>query len=162
MLFADRHVDVDDVLRIGKWNRPVAAVYTTDAANYHYFDPALEKRVAALSSALPGKPSVTLLDESRDGNRNLLFVGGLDDPGRYFRYDAKARQLSPLMPVRAGFEAVVPAPQQAVSYPAADGTMIPAVLTLPPGPEKPGRPAIIMPHGGPGYRDSPGFDWLAQ
>lgn len=162
LLFASDKVDVDGVLRIGKWRRPVAAIFTTDAANYRYFDPILEKRVAALSGALAGKPPVVVLDESWDGGRNLLLVGGLDDPGRYFRYDAKSRQLSPLMPVRAGFDAITPAPQRAVSYPAADGTMIPAVMTVPPGPAQPGRPAIIMPHGGPAYRDALGFDWLAQ
>ena len=52
---------------------------------------------------------------------------------------------------------------EAISYPAADGTMIPAYLTLPPGQEKAkGLPAIVMPHGGPSSRDVWGFDWLAQ
>lgn len=52
---------------------------------------------------------------------------------------------------------------QAVSYPAADGTMVPAYLTLPPGIEHAeGLPAIVMPHGGPASRDVWGFDWLSQ
>jgi len=49
-----------------------------------------------------------------------------------------------------------------VSYPAADGTMIPAFLTLPPGSDGKGLPAIVMPHGGPSARDEWGFDWLVQ
>ena len=51
----------------------------------------------------------------------------------------------------------------AIRYPAADGTMIPGYLTLPPGrSDAKGLPAIVMPHGGPSSRDEWGFDWLAQ
>ena len=49
-----------------------------------------------------------------------------------------------------------------VTYRAADGTQIPAYLTLPPGGAQRGLPAIVMPHGGPSARDEWGFDWLAQ
>jgi dipeptidyl aminopeptidase/acylaminoacyl peptidase len=49
-----------------------------------------------------------------------------------------------------------------VTYPAADGTMIPAYLTLPPGSDGKGLPAVVLPHGGPAARDEWGFDWLVQ
>ena len=51
---------------------------------------------------------------------------------------------------------------RSITYPAADGTRIPAYLTLPPGSDGKNLPAIVMPHGGPGARDEWGFDWLAQ
>src|SRR4029453_6469019 len=51
---------------------------------------------------------------------------------------------------------------KAISYPAADGTRVPAYLTLPPGKEAKGLPAVVLPHGGPSARDEWGFDWLAQ
>jgi dipeptidyl aminopeptidase/acylaminoacyl peptidase len=49
-----------------------------------------------------------------------------------------------------------------VTYKAADGTVVPAYLTLPPGGSGRGLPAIVMPHGGPGARDEWGFHWLVQ
>lgn len=50
-----------------------------------------------------------------------------------------------------------------VSYPAADGMMIPGYLTLPPGVSDPrGLPLVVLPHGGPAARDYFGFDWWAQ
>jgi dipeptidyl aminopeptidase/acylaminoacyl peptidase len=39
---------------------------------------------------------------------------------------------------------------------------VPAYLTLPPGSTGRGLPAVILPHGGPGARDTWDFDWLAQ
>src|SRR5690606_34024757 len=49
-----------------------------------------------------------------------------------------------------------------ISYKAADGTMVPGYLTLPPGSTGKNLPTILMPHGGPSSRDEWGFDWLAQ
>src|SRR3546814_2287120 len=49
-----------------------------------------------------------------------------------------------------------------VSFPAADGTTLPAYLTLPPGSDGKNLQAIVMPHGGPASRDQWGFDWLTQ
>ena len=166
LVFADPGVDVGGLLRIGKFHRPVAAYYITDSIQYHFFDPVLDKRSKALSAALLGKPDVHVLDENWDGTRNLIFAGGDADPGQYYRYDVGTHTLSPLLPVRqelAGYRAGV---QTAVHYAADDGANVPAFLTVPPAtvapPASGRRPAIIMPHGGPGARDTLGFDWLAQ
>jgi dipeptidyl aminopeptidase/acylaminoacyl peptidase len=64
--------------------------------------------------------------------------------------------------VRPQLETVAGANVRAVSYPAADGVMIPAYLTLPPGSAGRNLPTIVLPHGGPASRDVWGFDWLAQ
>ncbi|MBV8972867.1 MAG: S9 family peptidase [Sphingomonadaceae bacterium] len=37
-----------------------------------------------------------------------------------------------------------------------------AILTLPPGRAAKGLPLVVLPHGGPGASDDPGFNWLAQ
>ena len=162
LVFAHPQVDVDGVLRIGKYNRPVAAIYTLDSRHYFYFDDSLDKRSKALTKVLPGNPPVAILDESWDGRYNLVLVGGEHDGGAYYRYDTQTRQLGLLLKVRPGLDSRPAAAETRVDYPAGDGAMVPAYLTLPPG--KPGRglPAIIMPHGGPAARDALGFDWLAQ
>ena len=72
------------------------------------------------------------------------------------------RRLNEIMLSRPQLEGVQMAEVRAVSYQAADGTMVPGYLTLPPGSNGRGLPAIVMPHGGPGARDEWGFDWLAQ
>jgi dipeptidyl aminopeptidase/acylaminoacyl peptidase len=49
-----------------------------------------------------------------------------------------------------------------IHYAAADGTTIPAYLTLPNGRAAENLPLIVFPHGGPLAADEPGFDWWAQ
>ena len=162
LVFAHPAVDVDGVVTIGKFRRPVAVSYTLDSTQYKYFDPVLEKRTRALSKALPGNPAVTVFDESWDGTRNLVFAGGESDPGTYYRFDTTTKSMASLLPVRPQLADIRSATQTDVTYTAADGTKVPGYLTLPPGGPAKGLPAILMPHGGPSARDALGFDWLAQ
>jgi dipeptidyl aminopeptidase/acylaminoacyl peptidase len=115
-----------------------------------------------LTRALPNLPMIDVVDSSEDEKRMLVWAGSDTDPGRYFLFDRDSKQLSELMLVRPELEAVAMGTMRPVSYPAADGTMIPGYLTLPPGSTGKNLPAIVLPHGGPGARDYWGFDWLSQ
>jgi acetyl esterase/lipase len=162
LVFAHPQVDIDEVIRIGRSRRPVGASYVTEKREAIFFDPELKKLAAALGKSLPKLPLIRFVDASADETKLLLWAGSDVDPGRYFLYDKTARQLSEVLTVRPQLEGVTLAPVKAVSVRAADGTAIPAYLTMPPnGPAK-GLPAIVMPHGGPSARDEWGFDWLAQ
>ena len=155
-------VDIDNVVRIGRRGRVVGASYTTDQSEIIYFDPELKALAASLSKALPGLPMISVIDSSVDESKLLLLAASDTDPGRYFIYDKASRKLEEIMLSRPELEGAKLAEMKPVSYPAADGTMIPAYLTLPPGSDGKGLPAIVMPHGGPEARDSRGFDWFAQ
>ena len=49
-----------------------------------------------------------------------------------------------------------------IHYPARDGTSIPAYLTLPPGGASKNLPVVVLPHGGPHWRDTASFDYIVQ
>ena len=88
---------LDGLLRIGKWRRPVAAAYTMVGQEYEFFDPDLKKLSNALGNALPGKPAVSIVDESWDGRYKLVFAGSDVDPGRYYRFDTQSREMNELV-----------------------------------------------------------------
>lgn len=162
-VFAHPSVDVSGFSRIGRRGRIVGVSYVTDTRETAYFDPALAALRKSLAKALPKTPLIQFVDSSEDEQTMLLWAGADNDPGSYYLFDRRAKQLSPLLPDRPVLADVRLATMKAVSYPAADGTMIPGYLTLPPGKETArGLPALEMPHGGPGSRDEWGFDWLAQ
>lgn len=162
LVFAHPTVDVAGVRRIGKYGRAVAAEYYTSGLNLAFFDAGLAKLDAALAKALPGNPEVSVVDESWDGTKKLIFAGSDVDPGRYYLYNATTRQLGELLPVRPQVAGLTLAQVKSVTYPARDGTQIPAYLTLPPGKDGKNLPILILPHGGPSSRDVWGFDWLPQ
>lgn len=155
-------VDVDDIIRLGRQRRVIGASYATERRQTTYFDPELQRIAQQLSRALPNSPLINFVGASDNERRLLIWAGSDNDPGTYYVLDRDTRNLARVMRARPELDGMTLANVRAVTYRAADGTQIPAYLTLPPGGVERGLPAIVMPHGGPEARDVWGFDWLAQ
>lgn len=162
LVASDGKVDIDDVVRFGHGQRVIGYTYATDQRHAVYFDPEFKKLADSLGKALPKQPLVDFIASSADGQKLLIFAGGDTIPGAYYLFDRTARSLNELALVRPELEGKPLASVQPINYAAADGTQVPAYLTLPPGKEAKGLPAIVLPHGGPSARDEWGFDWLSQ
>jgi len=163
LVYAREDVDLGATARIGRRQRVVGVHYSTDYPHIHYIDPAIEALTVSISRALPTHPALEVVDSSVDENKLLIFAGSDTDAGVYYIFDRTTHELATFLVARDPLEGVKLATVKPVTYPAADGTQIPAYLTLPPGVTSPkGLPAIVMPHGGPDARDQWGFDWFAQ
>ena len=162
VVMARNDVDVDRLIRIGRQRRVVGASYATEKRAVEYFDPELKAFAAQLQEALPGKPLINIVGASADENRLLIAASSDTDPGMVYLYDQATRELSEIMPLREHLVDRTMGAMTPISFPAGDGTQIPGYLTLPPGSDGKGLPAIVLPHGGPSARDEWGFDWLVQ
>lgn len=115
-----------------------------------------------ISAEFPGK-DVFALSRSRDGMRRVVGVNAPDDPGGYHLYDAATDSFRPLQRAQPWLDALALAPMTVTSYPARDGLVIPAHVTLPPGSAAGAPPPfVVMPHGGPWSRDVSDYDPLVQ
>jgi dienelactone hydrolase len=162
LVYSRPDADVSDLVRIGRQHRVVGASYVTEARQVSYFDPQVDALMRSLTNAAP-QHSLKVIGASLDESKLLLFASTDSDPGVYYLFDRPSRKLATFLVARDELEGVKLATAKAVSYPAADGASIPAILTLPPGRESAkGLPAIVLPHGEPSARDAGGFDWLAQ
>jgi dipeptidyl aminopeptidase/acylaminoacyl peptidase len=150
------------LIQVGRQQRPVGLTYETDRRRTEFFDPALQALGRSLSKALPGLPLVSFVDASADESKLILFAGSDTDPGHFYLYDKATRHLTEIGAKRPQLAGLRLGEQRAIMYRAADGTMVPAYLTLPAGSSGKNLPAIVMPHGGPSARDEWGFDWLSQ
>lgn len=163
LIYGNPDVDVSDLIYIGRRHRVIGVSYVTDRRQAHYFDPELAKLVESLAAALPQHPAVRIVDSSVDESKLLISASRDDNPGTYYLLDRQSRQLKPLFAVREELDGIKLATVTPITYPAADGTIVPGYITFPPGKENTkGLPAIVMPHGGPDARDEWGFNWLAQ
>jgi dipeptidyl aminopeptidase/acylaminoacyl peptidase len=162
LVYARPDVDVDDIIRIGRKNRIVGLSFATDRRQAYFFDPTLAAIAKTLGKALPGNPAVYFEGASTDEQKLLIWVGSDVDPGCHYLFDRKTKQLKRLLLSRPELAGYTLATVKSVMVRAADGTQIPAYLTLPPGSTGKHLPAIVMPHGGPDSRDEWGFDWLSQ
>lgn len=162
LVYANEQVDVDNVVFANRGTRVVGVTFAEEGRQNVYFDPDYRTLTGSLSRAIPNLPMIGFTGTSADGNRLLVHAASASDAGRYYVYDRTARSLNEILTVRPQLENVAPASVRSVTYAAADGTRIPAYLTLPPGGTGRNLPAIVMPHGGPASRDVLGFDELAQ
>lgn len=155
-------VDISGVMRSGDGQRVIGYRYSDEQSHRVYFDPEFKALSESLSRALPKMPIVSFVDSTMDGRKLLVFAGSDNDPGRFYLFDRDKKSLNEAMLERPQLEGRALATIKSVTIPAPDGAQIPAYLTLPPGLDAKGLPAIVMPHGGPSSRDYWGFDWLSQ
>ena len=163
LVYADPVVDVDGLVTLGRHGRVIGATFVSDRRQVVYFDSTYQALAASLAKTLPDTPLILFTSASADERKLLVFATGDADPGRFYLLDRDTKKMVEVLRARPDLTGRRLANMQAVSYPAADGTPIPAYLTLPPGvTTAKGLPAIVMPHGGPSARDEWGFDWLVQ
>jgi dipeptidyl aminopeptidase/acylaminoacyl peptidase len=155
-------VDISGVVRVGRGRKVIGYTYSDEFNHVVYFEPEYEKLASALGKALPKTPLIDFDGSSNDEQRLLIFAGADTHPGTYMYLDRPTKKLSTLADVRPELDGRALATVKATSYAAADGTRIPAYLTVPAGSTGKNMPAVVLPHGGPSSRDQWGFDWLPQ
>lgn len=147
-LFDDRHTPIG------------VRYYESGRLVSEYFDAQNARLVAQLQKAFPGR-TVATLNRSRDARKFLLWVDGSDVPPQIYFLDIDRKQAELLDEFYPHLAGRAMAPTHALKVKAANGTMIDAFLTLPPGDGK--RPLVVMPHGGPiGVADALHFNHDAQ
>jgi dipeptidyl aminopeptidase/acylaminoacyl peptidase len=163
LVHANEQVDVDNVVYANRGERVIGVTFADERRRIVYFDSDYAAIARALSRAMPNLPLIDFGSTSADGSKVIVHAGSDTDAGRYYVFDRTSRRLNEILLVRPALENRPAATVSAVTYPAADGTQVPAYLTLPPGrTDARGLPAVIFPHGGPEARDEWGFDWIAQ
>jgi dipeptidyl aminopeptidase/acylaminoacyl peptidase len=157
LVASNPNVDIDDVVRVGDGLKVIGYTYTQDRETIVYFDKEFEQLHSQLQHLLPNNPQLSFEGASADGRKLLILAGGASDPGRYYLYDKQTHELNELLDRRPALENHPLGTVSAITYKAADGTSVPAYLTLPPGKTPKNLPAIVLPHGGPSARDTWGW-----
>jgi dipeptidyl aminopeptidase/acylaminoacyl peptidase len=135
--------------------------YTDTRRRVKWFDPDLALVQSQIDSAVNGRQA-DIVSMSRDRQRLIVRLGGADQAGRFYYFDRADGRMRFMADVSEDFGAHAFAPVSTVKYKARDGLDIAAVLTVPAGREAKNLPLILMPHGGPFFRDSEQWDWWAQ
>lgn len=132
------------------------------AVDYRFLSPADGALWAKVRRGF-GDAVVHLESWSDDRRTVVLRVEGKAFGAGYFLLDVATHRADWLADEYLRLPPEVLGEKRAIHYTAADGTEIPAYLTLPPGTVEAKRlPLVVLAHGGPAARDDPGFDWWAQ
>jgi dipeptidyl aminopeptidase/acylaminoacyl peptidase len=157
---ADPGADVSQVVIHPITHQVQAVAFTRARIEWKVLDDAVAQDFSALSAAHPGDFSIV----SRDHADARWLVRYEHDRGapRYYIYDRASKQATFLFSTLPELDDQPLAEMKPVTYEARDGLTIHGYLTTPAGVEARNLPAVILPHGGPWYRDVWEFDPLVQ
>jgi dipeptidyl aminopeptidase/acylaminoacyl peptidase len=156
-----KHVDFGSAIFSEVSDELIATTYDDERQRIYWKDKAFEADYKFLQKKLPGK-EIGFGSSTKDEKLWLISANADTDPGSTYLFDRTTRKLTLQYEVRDKLNRAYLAPMKPVKYPSSDGLDIPAYLTLPKGVEAKNLPAVIVPHGGPWYRDSWGYDAFAQ
>jgi dipeptidyl aminopeptidase/acylaminoacyl peptidase len=133
-----------------------------EEATTEWLDPEIGAAHGVLTRAFKGR-AVSLSGWSKDKTRFLARVAGPSAPGTWYLYDRARKEVSPLGEEYPELNGAALGTTRWMTYKARDGLEIPAYVTTPPG-AKPGAkaPLVVLPHGGPAWRDTFDFDYMVQ
>lgn len=135
--------------------------YNDDKRKYYFKNKAWEAEYKWLKTQVPNA-EISLGSSTKDERKWLVYANSDTDPGATYLYDRDKKTLDfqyrprPKLPVKDL------ANMKPVRFTSTDGLEIPAYLTLPKGLEAKNLPAVLVPHGGPWYRDSWGYNPFVQ
>ncbi|HTU68614.1 MAG TPA: prolyl oligopeptidase family serine peptidase [Steroidobacteraceae bacterium] len=101
-----------------------------------------------------------IIDASEDQKFLVVESYSDTDGGTYQLYDVEKEKLQKLGTAYPQLETRSLGSMTNILYKAADGTEIPGYLTVPSGVEKKNLPLVVLPHDGPGDRDTWKFSYL--
>lgn len=132
-----------------------------EEASYAFFDQNDQHLWSLVANAYRGQ-GVKLVSWSDDRKKIVVLADSPTEGPAYALIDLNTRKGSwiggrypKLNPEDIG-------PVRPVSFKAADGLALSGYLTLPRDRPAKALPLVVLPHGGPAVRDTPGFDWWAQ
>lgn len=131
--------------------------YSAEMPAVVWLDPAMEHLQAAIDKGLPHTVNTIFLPD-QSAQRALVFAQSDRDPGTYYLLDRAKGKMEELARVREWLDPGLMAERRFVQYPARDGLMIPAWITVPKGGGK-NLPLVVNIHGGPQVRGYHGIEW---
>jgi len=142
-------------------NDLIATTYDDERERIYFKDKNFEADYKNLQKQLPGK-EINFGSSTKDEKLFLISANADTDPGSTYLFDRTTKKLTLQYQLYEKLNRSYLASMKPVKYPSSDGLEIPAYLTLPKGVDPKNLPAVIVPHGGPWYRDSWGYNAFAQ
>ncbi len=154
-------VDLGGPIFSARTDALIGTYYVGDRVRIYPHDKAFAHDLEVLKAKLPdgelGFSSMTANDR-----RWVVSVSRDVNPGSVYLYDRADSTVTKLYDSRPELPSEDLAPMRPYRFAARDGLEIPAYLTVPKGLEAKKLPTVIFPHGGPWYRDTWGYNPVAQ
>ena len=161
ILFANDTVNVVDAQYSKNRGKMDYVVFESWKKEKHYLNPIAKAFYQKLDKLLPNTES-RIID--RDKSEKVFIVRTFTDrnPGSYYLYNAINGTLKKLSDINSAINEAEMCEMKPVKYTSRDGLEINGYLTLPLNSSGKNLPVVVVPHGGPGQRNTWGFNAEVQ
>ncbi len=156
LLFEHSDVDVSQLMYSKKRKVITGVAYTTWKRHFHFFDKERGDLQEKLETKLAGY-EVALASSSKDESKYMIRTYSDKSLGAYYFYDKATDDLTKIVEVGPWIAEEDMSTMQPIQYQSRDGLTIHGYLSQPLGKEKEATPTVILPHGGPWFRDGWGY-----
>jgi len=139
----------------------IATAYEDERTRIYFKDKAFEADYKLLKQKIPGK-EIGFGSGTRDEQLFLVSASSDTEPGQTYLFDRRTKKLTPQYRIYERLPREHLAEEVPITYKSSDGLTIPAFLTLPRGVAPKNLPLVVVPHGGPWYRDTWGYNPFSQ
>lgn len=139
--------------------RVQAVGFTYARLEWKVVDPALSEDFAVLAKAHEG--TFEIISRAKSDTLWLVQYTRPDGPGAYVLYDRTTRKIDLVFHDRLALATYKLAAMESTIITTRDGMKMLCYLTVPPGVDRKKLPLVLLPHGGPWWRDRGHFDpWV--
>ncbi len=160
IIAASDEVDAGDVIVNPRTHELEAVSFAPGRTSWRVIDPGVKADFEGIARLNDGDFYLV----NRTAANDTWLVGFHSDrgPGRFYRWDRKAKKGSFVFSTRPKLEGLPLSEMKAIVIKACDGLPLHSYLTLPTGVPAKNLPMVLVPHGGPWWRDIWGFNLDAQ
>lgn len=161
VLFANDTLNVTETRYSRTQNKIMFVTCETWKKQKYYLDAQSKLTYSKIDRLLPGT-EWRIMDNDKMDNVFIIRTFTDKNPGSYYLYMAAENKLKKLNDINSSIQEELMSDMKPVSFKSSDSLTINGYLTLPKGNKKTNLPVVVMPHNGPGGRNSWGYNAEVQ
>jgi dipeptidyl aminopeptidase/acylaminoacyl peptidase len=161
VLFANDTLNVVETSYSRTQNKIMFVTCETWKKQKYYLDDSSKFTYSKIDKLLPGT-EWRIMDKDKMDNVFVVRTFTDKNPGSYYLYTASENKLKKLTDINSSIKEETMSAMKPISFRSSDSLTINGYLTLPKGRRKTNLPVVVLPHNGPGGRNSWGYNAEVQ
>jgi dipeptidyl aminopeptidase/acylaminoacyl peptidase len=161
IIYSNPEVDVSEAIFSARKGKLIYAGYETWKKDRYYLDDSVKAMYERLEVLLPNT-EIRVTGSDTEEKKFIIRTYTDRNPGSFYLYTNNNNKLVKLSDVNPSVNVEDMAEMKPISYKTRDGLNVDGYLTLPVGRKAKNLPVVVMPHGGPGTRNTWGYDAEVQ
>lgn len=161
VIYENTQADISDVVYSKDREKIAYLTYEINKRETYFLDDKYKKIYDYTRSQIPDQ-EIKIIDKDQNEKRFILKSYTDKNPGAYYLFNLDNNQLIKLADINKNINPEQMCEMKPISYKNRDGLIINGYLTLPKGGKEKNLPTVVLPHPGPSFRNTWGYNAEVQ